>query len=1236
MSRLAAFAKPIWMPGWVWPRVRYRIWVSVLIGTVWAWGAASADDAAEQRVLRVIGDDNYPPYLFRNQDGQAAGYLVDLWRLWETKTGVPVRIDVTNWAEAQRTLLRGDADVIENIYRTPEREPSYDFSAPYANLPVAIYSHDSIQGINDVAALRGFQIGVMDGDACIERLRREGITNLRLYRNYTELLVSALAEEIKLFCLDEYPANYYMYRLNAQKSFRKAFELYQGQFHRAVRKGNTDILDLVERGMASITHQEREALRKTWMGQPLPYSDVLYHAALLVGALALAGFVLLLWTWTLRRRVAAKTRELQHALEAVHAARQESEAARDRLEIEVARRTADLSAALEEQEVLLETATSGIALITDRTLMRCNRRLHEICGWPLGEMVGKSTAIWSPPEAANRPGGEIPAPFWTDRPNRREEQLIRKDGSLFWARLSGNAVDPDDPGKGAVWVIDDIDSERAAVEQMREAQRLAEDAVRLKADFLANMSHEIRTPMNAIIGLTYLTLKTELTTRQRDYLTKIQGSSQHLLGIINDVLDFSKIEAGKLLVEHIDFELEGVLHNVAALIAEQAAAKGLELIIDTDERVPGRLVGDPLRLSQVLINFATNAVKFTEHGEIDIQVEILEATDSDIRLRFAVHDTGIGITAAQQARLFESFRQADSSTTRKYGGTGLGLAICRRLAELMGGEVGVASTFGVGSTFWFTARLDISADQSRRLLPRPDLRGMRVLVVDDNDSSREVLTHLLTGMTFVVDAVDSGAAAADRVIRAQRAALPYQVVLIDWQMPDMDGLATAWEIRRLALDHPPPLIMITAHGREELIKSATAAGFSDILIKPVNPSLLFDSLMQLLTEDPAPQDEPAPHLDSSPGLSADRPSTIAGARVLLVEDNLINQQVALELLGELGLQVEIAADGAIALRMVQQDRYDLVLMDIQMPVMDGLMATRAIRRLPGFADLPIVAMTANVMPGDRERCLQAGMNDHLAKPIEPDELTRVLEQWIAPRCHPAALGRPGGAGVPASAVTLPGAGEAPDKGIGDLDRIPGLDVARGLRQALGRETLYRSLLQTFVETQSGFDSLLDVALRAEDWTSAQRLAHTLKGVAAQIGATEVASSAAQLEQALRLRETTESLREPRIQTSRQLDTLIAALRRQQDATSSAALPMPVQSRAPIDADLLRSVCRDLARGLSDDDFASSQLLTDHADLLGAGLAEQYAVIADAVHRFDFAAALDGLRDAADRNGIALD
>jgi PAS domain S-box-containing protein len=1088
----------------------------IVFGLAWMWfwlplgGASVLAAEPDQGVLRVVGDENYPPYLFRDQDGQPAGYLVDLWRLWETKTGVPVRIEVASWAEAQRKLLRGDADVIENIYRTPEREPNYDFSAPYATLPVAIYSHEAIRGIKDVDSLRGFQVGVMDGDACVDHLLRAGITHLRLYPDYTTLIQAALAEEIKLFCLDEYPANYYMYRLQAQKVFRKAFDLYRGEFHRAVRKGNTDTLALVERGMAAITPEERDALQNAWMGQPIHYVDYLRNAGLVAGALLLAWGALLVWTWTLRRRVDAKTEQLRLALDEVDAARKDSEAARDRLELEVARRTADLSAALEEQEALFETATSGIALITDRTLKRCNRRLHELCGWPLGAMIGQGPAIVSPQGSGDIALCDADMVIRSGRIHRREQQLMRRDGSLFWARLTGNAVDVDDGTKGSVWVIDDITAEHAAVEQMRDAKRLAEEAARMKADFLANMSHEIRTPINAIIGLTYLALKTDLTLRQRDYLSKIQESSRHLLGIINEVLDFSKIEAGKLLVEHIDFELESLLHHVANLVAAQAATKDLELIVEVEESTPRRLIGDPLRLSQILTNFANNAVKFTERGEIKIQVKVAESTTSETRLRFEVSDTGIGIAEDLQPRLFESFQQADSSTARRYGGTGLGLTISRSLAKLMGGDIGVESTPGKGSTFWFTATLGVGRDPSTALVPKPHLRGLHVLVADDNESVREVLRHTLRRMTFVVDVVDSGAAAAAKVMQARTDGTPYRVVLIDGQMPGMDGLATAREIRRAAPDDPPYLLLMMAHGRDELIASAAEAGIADILDKPVKPSLLFDRLMQI----PGAEDVERPSESPERAGSASAMGAVAGARVLLVEDNPINREVALELLRELDVvDVEVAENGLVALDRLRAGHYDLVLMDLQMPLMDGLTATREIRKLPGCAELPIVAMTANATTGDRMRCLEAGMNDHIPKPIDPGILASTLEYWM--RRHDAA-----------ASVERPSRDVDTGGQLGVLVNAIGPRLPRGC---------------TLEPPQSAFDP-----------------------------------------------------------------------------------------------GLLSSICRDLARSLSTDDFASCPLLLEHERLLAFGLPDHFPRIADAVRRFDFVSALSLLREAAASREIPLD
>jgi two-component system sensor histidine kinase/response regulator len=674
---------------------------------------------------------------------------------------------------------------------------------------------------------------------------------------------------------------------------------------------------------------------------------------------------------------------------------------------------------------------------------------------------------------------------------RKEMRMPFADGrmheTLYY--VSGFRRSDGSPG-GLVGTFVDISEQKATERALATAKEAAVEATLLKSDFLANMSHEIRTPMNAIVGMAHLALKTELTPRQRDYMRKIRQSSQLLLGIINDILDFSKIEAGKLTIEHTDFELSGVLETVGTLIREKAGAKGLELLFDVAPEVPQNLVGDPLRLGQILINYANNAVKFTEAGEIAIRVR-LEAEDHEsASLRFEVQDTGIGLTREQIGRLFQSFSQADTSTTRKYGGTGLGLAISARLAELMDGRVGVDSTPGQGSTFWFTVRLDKSRKRRRRLVPEPDLRGRRILVVDDNDNARTVMAEMLTAMSFLVETVPSGPAALTALRTRQAAGQPYEIVFLDWQMPGMDGIETAAAIRQLGLSPEPHLIMITAFGREEVLRGAEEAGMEGVLLKPVTPSLLFDMVMRALGGF---QEEIEPVAPSQEQKSGAAPA-VAG-HILIVEDNEINQQVAVELLETAGYTTEVANNGEEAVALVQRTPYDLVLMDMQMPVMDGLAATIAIRKLPGLETLPIVAMTANAMRQDRDKCMAVGMNAFVAKPIDPEALLETLAVWIAP----------GNSGT----VVRPHTGDE------TLPDLAGLDTAAGLARVGGNAALYRKLLGKMAREFPDIPGQIRAALAAQTPREAEIAAHSVKGAAGNVGATGLEQAAATLEAALR-------------------------------------------------------------------------------------------------------------------------
>ena len=687
--------------------------------------------------------------------------------------------------------------------------------------------------------------------------------------------------------------------------------------------------------------------------------------------------------------------------------------------------------------------------------------------------------------------------------NQWEQRLVRKDGTIAKTSVRFSLLrDAAGRPQYVAALQEDITERKRLEADLVTSKEVAEAATKAKSDFLANMSHEIRTPMNAIIGMTQLALKTDLSKKQADYLTKVKSAAHALLGIINDILDFSKIEAGRLDMEKTGFRLEDVLDNLSSIVSQKAQDKNLEFLIGAQHDIPPNLVGDPLRLGQILINLVNNAVKFTERGEVSVTVALEERLADRVKVRFSVRDSGIGMTPEQSARLFQAFTQADTSTTRKYGGTGLGLSISKRLVEMMEGVIWAESEPGIGSTFHFTAWFGIGSEEKRKRFI-PDLAGIRALVVDDNAQAREILTDALRVFALRAESVSSGEDAV-REIASADSQDPYRLVLMDWHMPGMDGLEASRIIKADSrLQHIPKIVMVTAFGREDVRTQAEETGIESYLLKPVNSSLLYDTLVDLFGVGGLEDRRSRVKKDDSPVHDA------TGIRILLVEDNEMNQQVATELLESAGAVVTVANHGGEAVKILtegsQAPPFDVVFMDLQMPEMDGFAASRLLRRDPRLQNLPIIAMTAHALVEERQRCLDAGMNDHVSKPIDPDVLFSTLMRWAKPRPRQATESQ--GPPIPASTTPANRADELPE--------IVGINLDDGLKRVAGNRRLYRDLLGQFVAKQANAAAQISAALESEDLKLAERIAHTVKGVAGNLSIAQVQSAAQQLEKAIR-------------------------------------------------------------------------------------------------------------------------
>jgi len=1238
--------------------------------------------ATTPQEISVVYSVDSVPFQYTDEQGKPNGIIIDHWKLWSEKTGISVKFIEAPWSKTLTMTRDGKADAHAGLFFNEARDKFLDYGVALTKTDTHVFYHKSVEIPEEISKLSAYRIGVLAGDFVEgylkKRVKPDAIVGLP---GYEEIMTQLKSGELKVFAADTATGLFYLAQagLLAKFKYDRSAPLYQNDWNVASAEGNAEMLDLINQGMNLITTDEKKKITRRWVsGTPGEASDAIIVAisnnyapfsTISVDGKPV-GYLVDLWQeWAdrvgkpIRFRASSWTDSLM-AIKSGEADIQSGLFRDQQREVWL-----DFSDSFYQIESALFFKSSKTETVD----------IRQLSGQRVGLIQGSYQAA---EVKQNHPGIKITefedidelltallreqvAAVVTEIPqmtavlNRLGLVGSVKQGDVLYSNKLYAAVQKGNSklltlvntGLAAIpqeslndiqeqWMPRGLDwrsvliwvapfiigvlliatfvlianrrlgreiSERKRVQMdLVDAREKALAATHAKSDFLANMSHEIRTPMNAIIGLTHLALKTDLNTRQRDYMQKSYRAAQSLLGIINDILDFSKIEADKLDMENIDFDLRDVLDNLSEVAGVKAGESGLEFLIDFPLSLPVNLAGDPLRLGQVLLNLVNNAVKFTKQGEIKLSIEELSRSGNKVSLRFVVSDTGIGMTTEQKNKLFKAFSQADTSTSRQYGGTGLGLTISKRLVEMMGGEIGVDSEAGKGSQFWFVAKFGLgkARDRKSRVMPE-SLNHMKILIVDDNPASREILARYLEAFQFEYSMVSSGEEAICELERASTED-PYRLVLMDWHMPGgMDGLEASRRIKQ----HPglvniPAVIIVSSYGREELLRESQKEGLEGCLVKPVSDSTLLDCIVEAFYLD---QDQNR----AGTGPDSDSVTGLAGARLLLVEDNEINQQVARELLEQSGIQVSIAENGEQAVAAIKQNDYDGVLMDIQMPIMDGYEATREIRKFSQYNGLPIIAMTANAMASDREKAIEAGMNDHIAKPIDVKEMFAVLEKWVT---VPELFARSVAESRRQSDAQQATAGKAAPA----LPGLPGIDTYAGLARVAGNVRLYLNILIKFRDSQSDAAERIKVALNDGDRKSAERHAHTLKGVAANVGAETVQEQAGTLEVAIKQGAATDDLLEIVRDTMSELVVTLSVL----DKADGEVIE---SMRSDVDLNSLKLLLEELKQLIEQDDADAIDFLdTINNQKIGANSIVGITRLQDLLGEYDFEQAKQAL------------